>query len=82
MNYYISYHIYDKDNNLLRWDGKRIQLDKSIYPDEKLTQEISITDLIFDNPGTYYLQLDIVHENFSWLSQYYLNCPIITINTI
>ena len=80
LNYYISYHIYDKDNNLINWDGNRIQLEKSIYPGESLTQYIYITDLILRNSGTYYLTIDIVHESFSWLSQYYLNCPTIEIS--
>jgi len=66
--YFISYHIYDDENYLLQWDGKRFNLSDTIKPFEVLNQTISIQDPIFSKAGTYNVVIDIVHEGVSWLS--------------
>lgn len=64
-NTFLSYHIYDKNNKMIIWDGIRTSMDEII--DEK-GQLVSF-DLSELKPGKkYYYEIDIVEEGVRWFS--------------
>lgn len=64
-NIYLSYHILDKDKNMIQQDGIRTKI-VPIPPRGRGKQNIKI--LTPKEPGEYILQLDLVEEGVAWFS--------------
>jgi len=68
-DYYLSYHIYDENMSLIKWDGDRTTLLSNVENANPLSQTLEINDSILKNKGTYYLELDIEEEGVCWFSE-------------
>ena len=64
----ISYHIYDKYENIVIYDGLRSPLPEDVSPGETVTLPITIKSP--DTTGEYILEYDIVHEGVTWFSSW------------
>lgn len=65
-NYRLAYHVYDRNGNLILWDGTRTLMPTTVNPGQSVLLNASIGGL---NPGSYTLQWDMVEENVTWFSQ-------------
>lgn len=63
--YRVSYHIYDTDNNLVLYDGKRTFFG-SFTGSAEIDMEVDVNAV--PEKGTYILEVDIVQECVAWLS--------------
>jgi RHS repeat-associated protein len=64
--FYLSYHLYDSNGNLISWDNVRSPLPYAMGP---LTQA-SFDAKVYapENPGTYTMRWDMVQEGTTWFS--------------
>ncbi len=61
----LSYHIKDKDGEMLQWEGIRTNLDNKLMPDQE-----QILEFTFEAPkqsGEYFLSITAVQEHVAWL---------------
>lgn len=63
---HLSYHIYDSDGACILWDGERT--DFGILLGES-TVTLYVNGNYFKEPGEYVVEIDMVEEGVSWLSQ-------------
>ncbi len=85
--YGLSYHIYSRDRALIAWDFPRNYFLKPkndyvvfIYPTQKMETEIEIKAPI--EPGSYFIQFDLVHEHITWFSIHGNSFPGIHIQVV
>ena len=62
----ISYHLYDKYENLVKFDGRRSPLPHDVGPGETVT--IPVTISAPEDSGEYKIEYDVVHEWVTWFS--------------
>ncbi len=62
----ISYHLYDKYENLVKFDGRRSPLPHDVGPGETVT--IPVTVSVPSTSGEYKIEYDVVHEWVTWFS--------------
>jgi N-acetylmuramoyl-L-alanine amidase len=60
----ISYHIYDKYEKVVIFEGIRTSLPKNISPGDSVTVKISIK--VPSKPGSYTIEYDMVQEGITW----------------
>ncbi|MFA4915366.1 MAG: class I SAM-dependent methyltransferase [Syntrophales bacterium] len=63
---FVGMHLYDSSDNLLDLDFYRKKISKELYPGDETSETLSI---IFPNPGTYHLIVDLVSERVCWFEQ-------------
>lgn len=64
--YFVSYHLYDEDRNILKYDNVRSVIE-NIGPNE--TKETEILIEAPDDEGTYIVEVDLVKEEEYWLKE-------------
>jgi hypothetical protein len=60
-DYYLSYHLFDKNKKLISWDNIRTSF--NIKANEKKVLKLNIDSLV---EGNYFIQVDIVKEGSFW----------------
>ena len=65
----ISYHITDQNGNMLLFDGDRTELAGPLEAGETAEMQIEIIDDIFNTPGNYVINFDLVIEGVSWYGE-------------
>jgi len=63
---FVGMHLYDSSDNLLDLDFYRKKISKELYPGDETSETLSI---MFPNPGTYHLIVDLVSESVCWFEQ-------------
>jgi GT2 family glycosyltransferase len=63
----LSYHWYKDDRALIQWDGERTNLPHDLRPSDSVTVDMPI--LIPFEPGTYILEIALIHEGIRWFDQ-------------
>ena len=65
-NFFVSYHLLDPGGKMLKYDNARSRL-PAIAPGKSVTVPMLVQRP--DEPGTYRLSVDVVHENVAWMVQ-------------
>lgn len=68
-NYYISYHIWSENNELLLWDGERFGIPNIINANTSNSILVKFSNDILKNHGEYIIELDLVREGVTWFTQ-------------
>jgi RHS repeat-associated protein len=66
-NYRLSYHVYDRNNNLISWDGARTMMPVDVPPGVGIWLGAQIAGLA---AGQYFVKFDMVEEGQAWFSSY------------
>lgn len=66
-NFSVSYHLYDKDGNVLSEDNVRTELPKALFTGDSVNIDVHLTHLV---PGEYIIGFDMVQEYVEWFSEY------------
>lgn len=61
---YLTYHVLDIDNNVLRWDSERTEVSVSSGKEEI----INLVGCIPSEAGEYFFEIDMVKEGVEWFS--------------
>lgn len=70
----LSYHWYDRNSGkAVVWDGTRDYVDYSVAPGQSYTFSLPVTAP--SKPGTYTLEIDMVHEGVTWFKD--KDCPVL-----
>ena len=65
-NIFISYHVYNDQGECVVWDGERAKFG-SVYNGKEVMLQIGKD--VFNSPGQYYVDVDVVQEGVTWLSK-------------
>jgi hypothetical protein len=60
---FVAYHWF-RDDKVVVWDGERTRLPRDVRAGGRASLSVRVTTPA--EPGTYVLQLTLVHENVSW----------------
>ncbi len=63
----VSYHWLNKQRRMLIKEGERTALPRDVMPGERISLPFRI--IAPNIPGSYYLQVDLVHEGVRWLGE-------------
>lgn len=77
--YCLSYHIYDAQNNLIKWDGNRTPF-ISVSDTQNISMKLEDESLL--EPGEYVVLIDLVEEGVTWLSSYGLEMEKISLTVL
>lgn len=64
---FISYHVYDKQGNLLIYDNQRSSFEKPVFCGETGSAELHMTPL---DKGEYIIEIDLLQEDVTWFGQW------------
>ncbi|MCX7973097.1 MAG: hypothetical protein N3B16_01160 [Candidatus Aminicenantes bacterium] len=64
----LSYHLLDKNKNMIRRDNPRFELPKEIMPGESMELQVNLPAPL--TPGQYFLEFDLVLEGKTWFKDY------------
>ncbi|MFC3771469.1 hypothetical protein [Paenibacillus sp. GCM10012303] len=62
-NYYLSYHLLDRDKKMILFDNIRTDV-TTIKPGE--VKDIPLKVIVPESQGDYYVEVDMVEENVAW----------------
>ncbi len=63
----ISYHLLSDDGTIIRWDNPRCYIAHPLQPQEQYVAQITLDAP--STPASYVVELDVVWEGVTWLSQ-------------
>lgn len=66
-NFFVSYHLYDLDGNVISEDNMRTELPKALFTGDSVDIDVHLTHLA---PGEYIIGFDMVQEYVEWFSAY------------
>ena len=71
---FLSYHLYDEEGNLLKYDYERTVFTNRIFSGQAAEEEIRVYGL---ERGVYQVSLDVVKEGEAWFSEQGADCDIV-----